>query len=122
MKLLKIDIKGYFVEDVIKDKYPMITEIQIIDGEEVEVQIKDPQYISTPCQGGFYKPKWDGEKWVEGLTTEEVEIIKNTPKEETKEEVIVQGMATMMIENQTMKEQIETMSQMIGELMKGSEI
>ena len=25
----------------------------------------------------FYKPKWDGEKWVEGLTAEEIEAIQS---------------------------------------------
>ena len=24
--------------------------------------------IETPCPGGFYLPRWDGEKWVEGGT------------------------------------------------------
>lgn len=97
MKLLKIDDNGFFVEDVIKDKYPLITETQVIDGVETEVQIKDPQYISTQCQGGLYKPKWDGEKWVEGLTQEEIEEIKNTPKIPTTEELLINQIANLML-------------------------
>ena len=27
--------------------------------------------IETPCPGGFYWPRWDGEKWVEGGTAPE---------------------------------------------------
>lgn len=30
----------------------------------------------TPAQG-FYLPKWDGEKWIEGLTDAEILDIKN---------------------------------------------
>ena len=30
----------------------------------------------TPAQG-FYHPKWDGEKWIEGLTEAEFLAIKN---------------------------------------------
>lgn len=30
----------------------------------------------TPAQG-FYHPKWDGLKWVEGLTDEEIQVIKS---------------------------------------------
>lgn len=29
----------------------------------------------TPAQG-FYLPKWDGEKWVESLTAEEIQALK----------------------------------------------
>lgn len=30
-----------------------------------------PTYIETPCPDGFYWPRWDGEKWVEGGTAPE---------------------------------------------------
>ena len=37
----------------------------------------------APAQG-FYLPKWDGEKWVEGLTETEVNAIKaSVPQEPT---------------------------------------
>ena len=51
-KVVRINIQGVYVEDVI-----------LQDGEEVP---KD--CIETPCPDGFYKPKWDSEKWVEGGT------------------------------------------------------
>jgi hypothetical protein len=42
----------------------------------------------APAQG-FYLPKWDGGKWVEGLTASEIEDIKTeAPKELTPEERI----------------------------------
>ena len=43
-----------------------------------------PTTIETPCEDGFYKPKWNGTEWVEGLTTDEIIAIKNVeqPKSE----------------------------------------
>jgi len=64
MFLRKIDDTGLFVEDVITDAVPTILGA---GGEE----IPDPHYITEPYQGGFYWPKWDGEKWVEGGTEPE---------------------------------------------------
>lgn len=34
--------------------------------------------IETPCPSGFYHPKWNGEEWVEGLTEEEIQAIKDS--------------------------------------------
>ena len=44
----------------------------------------------TPAQG-FYKPKWDGKKWAEGATQEEIdELTKPQPHEPTIEERLEQ--------------------------------
>ena len=44
----------------------------------------------TPAQG-LYKPKWDGDKWVEGATQEEIdELTKPQPHEPTVEERLEQ--------------------------------
>ena len=44
----------------------------------------------TPAQG-LYKPKWNGEKWVEGATQEEIdELTKPQPHEPTVEERLAQ--------------------------------
>jgi hypothetical protein len=80
MILRKVDDKGYFVEDVLVESRPTI----IVDDEEV----LDPQYIDIPCDGGFYKPKWDGSEWVEGLTDLEIEDIRNQPRVITESEMI----------------------------------
>ena len=43
-----------------------------------------------PAQG-LYKPKWDGKKWVEGATQEEIdELTKPQPQEPTIEERLEQ--------------------------------
>jgi hypothetical protein len=80
MILRKVDDKGYFVEDVLVESRPTI----IVDDEEV----LDPQYIDIPCEGGFYKPKWNGSEWVEGLTEEEIEEVKRQPHAVTESEMI----------------------------------
>ena len=46
-----------------------------------------------PAQG-LYKPKWDGEKWIEGATQEYIEdIVAQQPAEPTKEELQAQLLA-----------------------------
>jgi len=46
------------------------------------IQITDEEFASlrvnrNPAEGELYHPKWDGKGWVEGLTAEEIEAIKN---------------------------------------------
>ena len=73
MKLIRINTEtGMFIEDVIVSTFPQIT---AEDEEGNLTQVNDPQYVSTPCEGGFYHPKWNGESWEEGLTPEEIQII-----------------------------------------------
>lgn len=55
----KIDADGLFVEDYIGEQ-PV-----------VETGEPDPLYIAVPVPEGFYWPRWDGEKWVEGGTPPE---------------------------------------------------
>ena len=82
MKLFrKIDTTtGNFLEDVIFESHPTL-----VDGE------LDPQYIEEAPEQGLYKPKWDGDKWVEGATQEEIdELTKPQPHEPTVEERLAQ--------------------------------
>lgn len=54
--------------------------------EETEIGLE-----VTPAQG-FYQPKWDGEKWIEGATAEEIEAlsIEIVPEKITKLQLKVQ--------------------------------
>ena len=53
--------------------------------EETEISLD-----VDPAQG-LYKPKWDGDKWVEGATQEELdELTKPQPQEPTIEERLEQ--------------------------------
>ena len=80
---------GMFLEDVIEEARPLLE-----SGEP------DPAYISTPVppDAGFYHPRWDGEKWVEGLTPEEIaarQVEAPTP-EPTQEERLAALEAAML--------------------------
>lgn len=81
MQFRKIDDNGFFVEDVITDEFP---ETQDEQGNT----IYDTHYISVPCPGGFYIPKWDGFEWVEGMLQEQIDAIKNKTQEPTQEKRI----------------------------------
>ncbi|WP_394896301.1 hypothetical protein [Clostridium paraputrificum] len=59
-KVLRINTDGFYIEDVI------LNPIEEIPSDCIE----------TYCPEGFYKPKWDGEKWVEGYTSEEIKQIQ----------------------------------------------
>ena len=48
--------------------------------EETEIALE-----VAPAQG-FYKPKWNGTEWVEGITQEEIDSLKNVIVEPTVEE------------------------------------
>ena len=72
-----IDTNGYFVEDA------FVESLTDADGNPIST------YIETPCPDGFYLPKWDGEKWIEGKSTEEIAAIQaNVTVEKTPEERI----------------------------------
>ena len=92
MILRKINEQGLFVEDVILDAIPTIKQIQVIDDVEVEVEVSDPHYIQE-IPVGFYLPKWDGEKWVEGLSQTEIDAIINQPQPKTELELLREQVA-----------------------------
>ena len=53
--------------------------------------------IETPCPSGFYRPKWDGAKWVEGLTQAEIDAIKaSAVVEPTLDEVVDELITTLV--------------------------
>ncbi len=66
----RIDKQGMFVEDVLLDNIPYLTEtITNEDGTTQEIThdtIPNPFYIETPCPQGFYQPKWNDTEWIEG--------------------------------------------------------
>lgn len=42
--------------------------------------------VTVICPDGFYKPKWNGTAWVEGLTQSEIDAVRNQPQPPTQEE------------------------------------
>ena len=53
----------------------------------------------TPAQG-FYHPKWDGEKWIEGLMEAEILAIKNQSVEVATEQQITLEQQVTELQNQ----------------------
>lgn len=94
--------------------------VRIIDndgfviGEDV-VEELTPNTIEAVCPEGFYKPKWNGTKYVEGLTQEEIEEIKNIVSEPTEEEKLEQ-LATQLYEQQ---KQIELSQEALDFMIMG---
>jgi len=62
-KVLKIDSNGFYIEDVI------LQDSKAIPSDCIEII----------CPDGFYKPKWNGTEWIEGLTQVEIDAINNVP-------------------------------------------
>ena len=78
--------------------------VRLIDGngmfiEDAFVEELTEFTIETPCPSGFYQPKWNGTEWVEGLTQEEIQAIKDStlPTEPTLEERL-QALEAMELE------------------------
>lgn len=80
MKLYrKIDDNGLFLEDVLIEEIPFRY-------DEEGNKIYDTHYIEMPVPQGFYKPKWNGTEWIEGMSQEEINAMKNQTVEHTLEE------------------------------------
>lgn len=73
-----------------------IDENGYIDWEHLLVVDEDEKppegYIDTPLPGAnepaLYRPRWDGEKWIEGATQEEIEELRKQSRIPTLEERI----------------------------------
>ena len=61
--LHKIDDNGMFLEDCLLPSIPLN-----LNGHP------DAHYVRNACQPGFYMPRWDGLKWVEGGTKPETSV------------------------------------------------
>jgi hypothetical protein len=63
-QVYRIDNNGFYVEPSI------VQEDEELANDLVEMVIQE----------GFYKPKFDGQKWVEGLTQSEIETLRSQPQ------------------------------------------
>jgi len=78
-KVLKIDSNGFYIEDII-----------LQDGKAIPSDC-----IEITCPDGFYKPKWNGTAWVEGLAQAEIDAIKNVPVPKTDIELMQDRIDTL---------------------------
>lgn len=71
--IIEITDEGYFVQDV------LISDRTQAPKHFTTVKLPtDKNNIQKP----FYKPKWDGKKWIETATKEEIEEINKPPTQE----------------------------------------
>lgn len=89
--IIKIDKDGYYVEDVIinsqNPEYPeFYTEIRLPVDEDGN-------------QLPFYRPLWDGEKWVEDMSQEEIDDLVNQSRLPTREEELELKLANLEQDN-----------------------
>lgn len=99
-KVLRTDNNGYFIEDVI-----------------LEVNEETPNdCIETLCPEGFYKPKWNGTEWVEGLTQIEIDALNNIPKKLTTDEALSKEVANLRISDMKKNTIINSTLQTIASL------
>lgn len=85
-KVIKVDANGLFAEDVI-----------LPDNEPTPEGC-----IDIECPAGFYKPKWTGTAWVEGLTQDQIDAIQNAPTEPTEIELLQAEVARLQAVVDTM--------------------
>ena len=74
-----IDENGLFIEDSFVEEITKFT-------------------IETPCPGGFYLPKWNGEQWVEGMAQEDIDAIRNQPQPKSELELLQEQNEKLKIE------------------------
>lgn len=82
-KVLRIDIEGFFLEDIILEDDDDITPSDCVEIE---------------CPEGFYRPRWDGQRWIEGLTQEEIEELKKQPIPKSKVEILEEEVLQQMVD------------------------
>ena len=67
--------------------------IDVVSPDEVGEDI-----VETPCPDGFYLPKWDGEKWVEGKTADEIAAIQADVTVEKTDSERISDLETLVLE------------------------
>lgn len=101
MQAVKIDDNGTFIEDV------------LIDATERDLP---PNIVTIPVPDGLFHPKWDGEKWIEGLSQDELEKIMNAPRPVDPYEAIGDQLVNLELENCLLKQQNEFLGSQLIEL------
>lgn len=81
-QVYKIDSNGFYIEPVI-----------IQDNEPIPSNCVEEMPIK-----GLYKPKQENGKWVEGLTLEEIEAVKNQPQPPNEIEQLKKQQADLVFE------------------------
>jgi hypothetical protein len=78
----QVDVEGLYIGPVIA------SDEQISRHLNQEDEFTLGMVVIAPIPEGFYHPKWNGSDWVEGLTEEQIEAVKNIPTEPSEIEVL----------------------------------
>lgn len=79
----------------------------LFEGEElVGTTLEEDEFlVNSNGYVGLIKPYWDGNKWVEGLTEEEIKALENKNKPKTEENLIDK----LILDNINMQMQIDSL-------------
>ena len=76
--------------------------------------------LDTEPSQGLYKPKWDGDKWVEGATQAEIdEITKMEPQEPTELELLMLAISDLDAQRELDRTDNQVAIAELAELMIG---
>ncbi|MBS4200274.1 hypothetical protein KHA93_11595 [Bacillus sp. FJAT-49732] len=64
-QVYKINSEGFYIEPVIIDE---------------DVEETPENCVELAPSDGMYRPKWTGTEWIEDMSQEEIEALKNAPK------------------------------------------
>lgn len=139
IQLRKIDEHGMFLEDVIAESIPHLTEIVPVEqideeGNPVVVDVErplldesgnpipDPTYIETPVPDGLqlWHPKWNGTEWVEGMSQEQIDELQYQPQPQSTEErveFLEQDYATLVYDSMAKDVRLDEGERMNAELL-----
>jgi hypothetical protein len=85
MIVYKVDQNGFEIDNFLaEDKGNVLSVLTgTKDGQEVWEDKPKSDYVLVPPAQSFYKRKWNGSSWIEGLSQTEINAILNAPKPET---------------------------------------
>jgi hypothetical protein len=90
-----------------------------IDGNGNPLEDLGENIVITDPPNGLYRAKWTGTEWVEDITQEEIEALKNAPKELTQSEMIMLAIADLDVQREIDKTEIQLAVAELAETILG---
>lgn len=104
IQVIRIDPDGFFLEPVLFDS-------EQVRQHDIGLISLGDDIVTSPVPEGLFKPKWKGSLWVEGLTQQEIDAIKNKPIPPTELEIIGQ----QMVEKELQIMQLQNDNNVLGQ-------
>ncbi len=77
-EVFMIDSNGYIVDKYVAD----------FNNQGISIEEFPENVITVSLPNGLYRPKWNGTNWVEDMSQEEINELKNQPQPITQEQRI----------------------------------